>query len=98
MATRTPQRRWPKGSWMKLTSSATLRALMEQKGFSRRRMGRYCGLSGSGMIDHLLDGRRSSCTPRLAQRIAEALDVPLAVLFVPSVPSNVRSTGKEKAA
>jgi transcriptional regulator with XRE-family HTH domain len=72
---------------MTLTSTKTLRALMDQKQFSRRRLARYCGLAGSGMIDHLLAGRRTSCTPKLAERIAEALDVPLAVLFVPSVPS-----------
>ncbi len=78
---------WPKGSWMKLTSANTLRALMEQKDFSRRRLARYCGLAGTGMIDHLLAGRRTSCTPKLAMRIAEALDVPLAVLFVPSMPT-----------
>jgi transcriptional regulator with XRE-family HTH domain len=85
MHRRTPTR-WPKGAWMKLTSRDTLRALMQQKDFSRRRLARYCGLSGSGMIDHLLDGRRTSCTPQLAARIVEALDVPLAVLFMPVVP------------
>lgn len=81
---------------MKLTSRDTLRALMQQKGFSRRRLARYCGLSGSGMIDHLLDGRRSSCTPQLAARIVEALDIPLAVLFVPVMPSTRSSATQEK--
>jgi transcriptional regulator with XRE-family HTH domain len=83
-------KRWPEGTWMKLLSSATLRALMAQKSFSRRRLARYCGLNGSGMIDHLLDGRRTSCTPRLAVRIAEALDVPLDLLFVPKLPNSTR--------
>lgn len=90
--------RWPKGSWMKLTSRDTLRALMQQKGFSRRRLARYCGLAGSGMIDHLLDGRRSSCTPKLAENIAEALDVPLTLLFVPSVPTSTGRPAKQRAA
>jgi transcriptional regulator with XRE-family HTH domain len=85
MQTKTHRKRWPKGSWMKLTSANTLRALMEQKAFSRRRLARYCGLAGTGMIDHLLAGRRTSCTPKLAERIAEALDVPLGVLFVPAM-------------
>lgn len=89
---------WPKGSWMTLTSTKTLRALMDQKDFSRRRLARYCGLAGSGMIDHLLAGRRTSCSPKLAERIAEALDVPLAVLFVPSVPSGTGHLVKQKGA
>ena len=90
------RQRWPKGAWMKLTSRDTLRALMQQKDFSRRRLARYCGLAGSGMIDHLVDGRKTSCTPQLAARIVEALDVPLAVLFQPSVPSTARQHGKQK--
>lgn len=83
---------------MKLTSANTLRALMEQKAFSRRRLARYCGLAGTGMIDHLLSGRRTSCTPRLAQRIVEALDVPLAVLFVPVMPSTTGRSDKSQGA
>lgn len=83
---------------MKLTSRDTLKALMQQKQFSRRRLARYCGLKGSGMIDHLLDGRKTSCTPRLAERIVEALDVPLAVLFVPSLPSVATPIAKQQVA
>lgn len=83
---------------MRLASSDTLRALMAQKGFSHRRLARYCGLKGPGMIDHLVSGRRTSCTPKLAERIAEALDVPLSVLFVPSAPSVSRSGNKPEAA
>lgn len=98
MHTTTARKRWPKGSWMRLASSDTLRALMAQKGFSHRRLARYCGLAGPGMIDHLISGRRNSCTPRLAERIAEALDVPLGVLFVPSIPSAGSTTPKGQAA
>lgn len=98
MHTKTHTQRWPKGTWMKLTSANTLRALMEQKAFSRRRLARYCGLAGTGMIDHLLAGRRTSCTPQLAGRIAEALDVPLDILFVPAVPSAARQHAQRGAA
>lgn len=76
-----PYRRWPKGSWMKLTSAATLRALMDQRGFSMSRLGRYAGCSKS-FIAHLCSGRKTTCTPQLAERIAEALEVPLDILFV----------------
>lgn len=98
MHTATTRKRWPKGSWMRLTSSATLRALMAQKGFSHRRLARYCDLAGPGMIDHLVSGRRTSCTPRLASFIAEALDVPLDLLFVSVVPSAGMSDDKRRAA
>lgn len=73
--------RWPKGSWMKLTSADTLKALMAQRGLSMSRLARYAGCSKS-FIAHLCVGRKSTCTPQLAQRIAEALEVPLEILFV----------------
>ena len=92
------RKRWAKGTWMRLASSDTLRALMKQKGFSHRRLARYCGLAGPGMIDHLVSGRRTSCTPLLAERISEALDVPLTVLFVPKTPSVNTSSDKPVAA
>lgn len=81
---------------MKLQSADVLRAHMAHKQFGSRRLARYCGLAGSGMIDHLLAGRRNSCSPKLAHDIAEALDVPLEALFVPVVPSATRSTAKSR--
>lgn len=83
MHTNTTRRRWPKGTWMRLQSAETLRALMGQRGFSMGRMARYAGCSKS-FISHLVAGRKSTCTPELATRIAEALEVPLTILFVPS--------------
>lgn len=67
---------------MRLRSPATLRALMEQYDFSLGRLARYADCS-KGFISHLLAGRRSSCTPLLADRIAEALNVPVEILFDP---------------
>lgn len=78
MATR---KKWPKGTWMELTSSDTLKALMAQRGFSYERLARYAGCSKS-FISHLVRGRKKTCTPQLATRIAEALEVPRAILFV----------------
>ncbi|QFG13474.1 helix-turn-helix DNA-binding protein [Gordonia phage Powerball] len=67
---------------MKLESAATLRAIMEQRKMSMSRLGRYAGCSKS-FISALCVGRKTTCTPQLAERIAEALEVPLSLLFVP---------------
>lgn len=80
-------KRWPRGTWMRLQSSDTLRALMGQKGFSMGRLARYSGCSKS-FVSHLVAGRKTTCTPELATRIAEALDVPLDILFMPSVSAD----------
>ncbi|GGG04475.1 hypothetical protein GCM10007304_18240 [Rhodococcoides trifolii] len=66
---------------MRLTSQDTLRALMKQRGFSMDRLGRYAGCSKS-FISHLCSGHKKSCTNELAVRIAEALEVPIELLFV----------------
>lgn len=81
------RKRWPQGAWMKLTSPDTLKALMDQRGFSYERLARYAGCSKS-FISHLVKGRKSSCSPLLAENIAEALEVPLSLLFVPSVSTD----------
>ena len=73
-------RRYPKGTWMKLRSSEILVAFMRQKDFSMARLARYAGCSKS-MIGHLCSGHKRSCTPMLAVRISEALDVPVEALF-----------------
>lgn len=72
---------------MKLQSSDTLRALMRQRGFSYERLARYAGCSKS-FVSHLTTGRKKTCTPQLAVRIAEALDVPLSILFVDSASAD----------
>lgn len=68
---------------MRLTSAATLRALMQQKAVSYSDMALAAGRS-KGFISHLTAGRKKTCTPQVAERIARRLDVPLAILFVPS--------------
>lgn len=72
---------------MKLRSADTLRALMQQDDFSLGRLARYADCS-KGFISHLLSGRRTSCTPELAHNIAEALGVPLEILFEPKVSTS----------
>jgi transcriptional regulator with XRE-family HTH domain len=70
---------------------------MEQYNFSLGRLARYADCS-KGFISHLLSGRRSSCTPALATRIAEALNVPLEVLFDAKATPTDMSNVKENAA
>ncbi|MHA7145478.1 helix-turn-helix domain-containing protein [Arthrobacter sp. TmT3-37] len=83
---------------MRLNSSSTLRALMEQNRISLGMMADYVGCS-KGFISHLLAERRRSCTPLLADRIARVLHVPTSVLFTehksPSAVQRVKQ--KERA-
>ena len=78
-------RRWPKGTWMRLISAERLRAFVgpePDKKMSQRKLARYSNTHPSS-INHLTSGRRRSCEPRTAELIAEALDVPIELLFVP---------------
>lgn len=95
MAQQRVRTRWPKGAWMRLQSPETLAALMRQRDIGLGRLARYVGCS-KGFMSHLTSGRRSTCAPVTATRIAEALDVPLEILFVPSVPVADRRPAKQK--
>jgi transcriptional regulator with XRE-family HTH domain len=79
---------------MRLQSGDTLKALMQQRGFSMARLGRYAGCSKT-FIHGLCSGDKRSCTPQLGERIAEALDVPLRVLFVVEESSNTSRNIKQ---
>src|SRR5437868_6598481 len=92
-------KRWPKGTWMQLKSAELLRAFVgpeEKKKTSGRKLARAVGCHPS-FIDHLLMGRRSSCLPVTAQRIAEVLEVPLEVLFDPEIPPVTRRVNARRA-
>lgn len=65
---------------MRLRSPETLRALMHQSGLSTRELAAVANCHNS-FIDHLLHGRRDSCAEPLAAKLAEAVDVPVGVLF-----------------
>lgn len=81
---------------MRLQSPDTLKALMAQRGFSMERLARYAGCSKS-FISHLTSGRKTTCTSELGERIAEALDVPSSVLFLPSMSNTERTIVKQEA-
>lgn len=76
------RKRWPKGTWMRLTSGKILRGLMDSKRLSNADVALSARV-GRTFISALVNERRTSCTPEVAQRIAARLEVPLEVLFVP---------------
>lgn len=88
------RKRWPKGTWMRLRSSDTMRALMKQYDMSLGQLADYSKCS-KGFISHLLAGRRSSCTGPLADRIALALHVPTEVLFDVNVSTSTTSNDNQ---
>lgn len=83
---------------MRLTNRQLLTALVgphDEAKMSQRKLARYSAVHPS-FINHLTSGRRKSCEPRTAELIAEALEVPLALLFAPEQASASRDSGKEK--
>lgn len=89
------RKRWPQGTWMRLRSAETLTALMKQSHFSLGELAYLAGCS-KGFISHLRAGRRNSCTPELATRIAGVLRVPVDVLFEPKVSASGMVSDKDK--
>jgi len=93
-------KRWPKGTWMRLRSAELLRAFVgpePSKKLSGRRLARAIGCHPS-FVDHLLSGRRRSCTPVIARRISEVLEVPLEILFDPQITPTRRQPDSRNAA
>ena len=79
------------GNWARTTSTARLRVPKEELrealgGRTQRALAQELGLSSKGMVSHLLSGRRTSCSPELAARIAELAGVEFDVLFVLVTP------------
>lgn len=91
------RRNWPKGTYMKLTSKDTLRALIKQRGLSYRDIGDLAGCHRS-MISQLANGHRTSCKPELAERVSVCLGVPLEVLFAAKASAGSSNNIKENAA
>lgn len=91
------KQRWAKGTWMRLRSADILKAFMDDKQFSMARLARYADCSKS-FIGHLTSGHKTSCTPELAERIAEALDVPVVALFDPRPSAGSGRINKGRAA
>ena len=76
-------KRWPSGTWMRLQSADTLKALIKQRNLSLDRMARYAGCSKS-FISHLTAGRKTTCTATSSPSASRRrLTFPLG-FFVPS--------------
>ena len=76
------RKHWPKGTWMRLKSGSLLRELMNTKGLSNAEVAMSAGVVRT-FISALVNERKTSCTPKVAVRIAERLEVPLEVIFEP---------------
>lgn len=91
------RKHWPKGTWMRLKSGSLLRELMNTKGLSNADVAMSSGV-GRTFVSALVNERRTSCTPRVAERIAERLQVPLEVLFDPRTSTAGGRSDKRTAA
>jgi transcriptional regulator with XRE-family HTH domain len=80
---------------MRLTSAATLRALLQQKDVSYGELAASAKVS-KGFISHLTSGRRNTCTPRVAEAIVRRLDVPTSILFVASASTAMGTNRKHQ--
>lgn len=67
---------------MQVRSRQALIVCLEANGWSERGLARAASL-GHATINHLVTGRRTSCSPATAQSIAAALDCPIGALFSP---------------
>lgn len=71
---------------MDIRNPAELREKIEESGHSYQDIAVAVDCS-KGFIGHLAAGRKTGCTPELARRIAEVLDVAVSELFVPEAPA-----------
>ena len=77
-------------SWMLLRSRGALLAAMVEVGATNESLAQRAKCSAA-FISQLRTGKRNSCTPLLAQRIARALNQPVSALFMARVSSVQRA-------
>jgi plasmid maintenance system antidote protein VapI len=80
---------------MRITSGKILRGLMDQRQVSNADVG-DAARCGRTFISALVNGRRKSCKPETAERIARYLQVPLEILFVPMTSTTSGQTGQNE--
>lgn len=79
---------------MRLISAERLALLMREKGFGPSRLARYCGHSSHSYVSRMMRGLPGTrtVTERTAALIAEALGVPVELLFDPLEVKSLDST------
>jgi DNA-binding Xre family transcriptional regulator len=75
------------GGFMQLRSRRALADYIDLLGVSERQLARSAGLSHS-TVNHLVTGRRSSCSLHTAVAIERALDCPPGLLFSPDTDAD----------
>lgn len=83
--------------WVKLVSAQALRQYMEFRQETNRSLAAKAGV-GPGIVGHLRSGKRTTCSPRVAQAIEEALACPPGFLFVPKLSVIQADAGRAVAA
>jgi len=68
---------------MRVRDRETLRAYIRLAGLSERSLAARAGI-GHATVNHLLSGRRTTCSPDTAAAIAAVLGCPQGVFFAPS--------------
>lgn len=75
---------------MRLRNRLILAAFVDNAGVSEREVARRAGLSHS-TVNHLISGRRATCSLDTAISIAGAVHCPIEVLFAPIQPFEQQS-------
>lgn len=87
---------------VELTSRAALVQFMKYKGMSARSLAEAVTRAGvktsKATIGHLMSGKVKSTRPERARAIAEVLEAPVGVLFVPRVSSVTRDVARKEVA
>ena len=84
---------------MRLISADRLALLMREKGFGPSRLARYCGHSSHSYVSRMMRGLPGTrtVTARTATLIAEALGVPVSLLFEAAEVKSLDSTSASAA-
>ena len=81
---------------MRLKDGTLLRGFMNVRGASNADVAMAAGV-GRTFISALVNGRRTSCSPKVAERIAGYFQVPLESLFVVNASTgSARNSGSRK--
>lgn len=75
---------------MRVRDAAALRAYLRLLGMSERALALRAGI-GHATVNHLLSGRRGTCSPRTAGAIEAALACPSGLFFEPGRAVSRRS-------